>query len=158
MTSILRFVQVFALGTWVGSIIYFIAAVAPAAFGVLASRDDAGAVVGYALTRLHHLGLIAAVIYLLATVALEKSAKGLWQPAALLVIAMLILTVVSQHAVRPRMSALKTQMGSVESTARDNPLRVKFDELHAISVKVEGAVLLFGIAALFLTVRGRPHP
>ncbi|MGH9699108.1 MAG: DUF4149 domain-containing protein [Candidatus Acidiferrales bacterium] len=156
MTSILRFVQVFALGTWVGSIIYFIAAVAPAAFGVLASRDDAGAVVGYALTRLHHLGVIAAVIYLLATVALAKSAKGLWQPAALLVILMLVLTVVSQHAVRPRMSALKTQMGSVESTPRDNPLHVKFDELHAISVKLEGAVLLFGIAALFLTVRSRP--
>ncbi|MGH7745238.1 MAG: DUF4149 domain-containing protein [Candidatus Dormibacteria bacterium] len=156
MTSILRFVQVFALGTWVGSIIYFIAAVAPAAFGVLASRDEAGAVVGYALTRLHHLGVIAAVVYLLATLTLAKSAKGLWQPAALLVILMLVLTAVSQHGVRPRMSALKTQMGSDESTARDNPLRVKFDELHAISVKLEGAVLLIGIGALFLTVRNRP--
>lgn len=153
MTSILRFVQVFALGTWVGSIIYFIAAVAPAALGVLASRDDAGAVVGYALTRLHHLGVIAAVVYLLATVALAKWARGLWQPAALLVALMLVLTVVSQHAVRPRMSALKAQMGSIESTPQDNPQRVKFDELHAISVKLEGAVLLIGIAALFLTVR-----
>jgi len=33
MTNILKFVQVFALGTWVGSIFYFSAAVAPGATG-----------------------------------------------------------------------------------------------------------------------------
>ena len=47
MTSILRFVQVFALGTWLGSIFYFSVAVAPGAFRVLgnaATRRDAGGI------------------------------------------------------------------------------------------------------------------
>ena len=44
MTNILRFVQFLALGTWLGSIIYFSFAVAPALFSALSSRDQAGAV------------------------------------------------------------------------------------------------------------------
>ncbi len=48
MNSILRFVQVIALGTWVGSIIYFIV-VAQGVFGVLQSRDQTGLMVAYSL-------------------------------------------------------------------------------------------------------------
>jgi hypothetical protein len=44
-------------------------------------------------------------------------------------------------------------MGSVVATPASNPLRAEFDRLHGISVKLEGAVLLIGFAALFLTVR-----
>ena len=36
MNGVLRFIQVFALGTWVGSIIYLSFVVAPGAFGVYA--------------------------------------------------------------------------------------------------------------------------
>src|ERR1700747_2729557 len=52
MTNILRFVQFLALGTWLGSIIYFSFAVAPALFSALSSRDQAGAGVGIALRTL----------------------------------------------------------------------------------------------------------
>ena len=44
-------------------------------------------------------------------------------------------------------------MVSVDATPRDNPLRVEFDSLHQWSVRIEGAVLLLGLAGLFLTVR-----
>jgi uncharacterized membrane protein len=155
MTNILRFVQVFALGTWLGAIIYLSFVVAPGAFATLGSRDQAGAVVGMALGRLHHLGVIAALIYLGAGLGLVGSIRGLAQPAALAVIAMLLLTVASQHMVTPRMAELRKQMISVDATPRDNPLRVRFDRLHQWSVRIEGSVLLIGIAALFLTVRGK---
>ena len=65
MSHILRFLRVFALGTWVGSIIYFVAVVTRGAFAVLA-RDQAGLLVGFTLGGLHQLGVIAAVVYLLA--------------------------------------------------------------------------------------------
>ncbi|MFY9753862.1 MAG: DUF4149 domain-containing protein [Candidatus Acidiferrales bacterium] len=156
MTNIMRFVQVFALGTWVGAIIYFVAAVAPGAFTTLASRDEAGALVGYTLTRLHQLGVIAAILYLLATLMLARGVKGVAQPAALAVILMLLLTIASQYAVRPRMAALRTEMGSVDSTPVENPLRARFDRLHQASVQLEGAVLLVGIVAIFLTVSRKP--
>jgi hypothetical protein len=51
------------------------------------------------------------------------------------------------------MDALRVQMGSVDATAADNPLRAAFDRLHQYSVQLESAVLLSGLAALFLTAR-----
>jgi uncharacterized membrane protein len=153
MTSTLRFLQIFALGTWVGGIIYLSFVVAPGVFGILTNRDQAGSIVGYSLTRLHLIGVIAALVYLLAGLGLAKSLKWLIAPAAILVIVMLALTLVSEHAVRPRMAALRTQMVSVDATPPENPLRVQFDRLHRVSVQLEGVTLLLGIAALFFTAR-----
>jgi uncharacterized membrane protein len=156
MTNVLRFVQFLALGTWLGSIIYFSFAVAPALFAALSSRDQAGAVVGIALGRLHHLGGIAGILYLVAALGLARSPKGFVQPAALAVIVMLLLTVVSEHHIIPRMAQLRTQMVSVDATPPENPLRAEFDRLHKISVRLEGSVLLLGLVALYLTARS-PH-
>lgn len=156
MTNVLRFVQVFALGTWVGSIFYFSAAVAPGAFRVLPSQDLAGLLVEFTLRRLHTLGVAAAIVFLLASAVLAISTsvpgKALVLPAAGVAI-MLVLTVVSQQVVIRRMMDLRRQMGSVASTPVDSPLRVEFDRLHQVSVKLEGATLLIGFASLFLTVR-----
>jgi hypothetical protein len=69
---------------------------------------------------------------------------------------MLALTFVSQARVTPRLAELRTEMVSVDATPKDNPLRVEFDRLHQTSVRIEVAVLLIGIAALFLTVRATP--
>jgi uncharacterized membrane protein len=153
MTNVLRFIQIFALGTWVGSIIYLSFVVAPGVFGTVANRDQAGAVVGLVLGRLHHLGVIAAVLYLVVGLGLGRSFKALVQPAALCVTLMLALTIVSQHVVTSRLAALRTEMGSVDATPRENPLRVEFDKLHRVSVQLEGATLLVGIVTLYLTVR-----
>jgi len=155
MTTILRFTQIVALGTWVGSIFYFSVAVAPGAFRVLSNPDQAGAVVQFTLGRLHMLGVIAAVLYLFASIALAQSLKGLVRPAAIGVMLMLLLTLTSQRLVTPRLAALRTQMGSVAATPKTDPLRVEFDRLHGISVNIERSVLLIGFAALFLTVRER---
>jgi uncharacterized membrane protein len=153
MNSILRFIQVFALGTWVGSIIYFSFVVTQGAFGVLQSRDQAGLVVGYSLARLHYLGVIGAVLYLLAGLALAQSVKALLQPAMLGVVLMMALTLVSQTRVTPRLAELRTEMVSVDATPKDDPRHIEFDRLHKVSVRIEVAVLVLGIAAVFCTVR-----
>jgi len=153
MTNILRFVQVFALGTWVGSIIFFSFVVAPSLFTALSNRDEAGAVVGLSLAGLHHYGVVAAVLYLIAGVWLARSARWLIRPAALAVILMLLFTVASQHVVIPRMTALRNQMGSVAATPANSPLRAEFDRLHGVSVDLEAGVFLVGIVAIFLTAR-----
>ena len=153
MNSVLRFVQVFALGTWVGSIIYFSFVVTRGAFGVLQSRDQAGLMVGYSLARLHYMGMVAAVLYLVAGLALAQSLKAFVQPAMLGMVLMFALTGISQTRVTLRLAELRTEMVSVDSTPKDNPLRVEFDRLHQTSVRIEVVVLLLGIASLFLTVR-----
>jgi hypothetical protein len=99
------------------------------------------------------LGMVAAVLYVFASVALAQSLKGLVRPAAIGVVLMLSLTLASQRLVTPKLAALRTQMGSVAATPVDAPLRVEFNRLHKISVNLEGSVLLIGFAALFLTVR-----
>ena len=66
---------------------------------------------------------------------------------------MIALTVVSQHAISPKMAALRVQLGSIEATQPGSPLLVQFSKLHAISVSFESGVLLAGLAAMFLLVR-----
>jgi hypothetical protein len=153
MTHILRFFQLCALGMWVGSITYFSTVVTQGAFRVLSDRDQAGALVGFTLGGLHLLGLIAAIVYLVAALGLGRSLKSLVAPAALCVILMFLLTLASQRIVIPRMETLRTHMVSVVATPVTDPLRVEFDRLHQVSVWLEGAVLLIGLAALFLTSR-----
>jgi Domain of unknown function (DUF4149) len=155
MTRLCRFLQALALGAWIGAIIFFAGVVTRGAFAMLASRDEAGALVGFTLAGLHEMGVIAAVIYLAAAVGMARSWRGLGRPPAFAVMLMLVLTLTSQRIVIPRMDALRAEMGSVNATAASNPLRGEFDRLHGVSVDLEGAVLVIGLAAMWLTMRER---
>jgi hypothetical protein len=153
MRSFLRFLQFLALGTWVGSIIFFSFVVAPGLFGILSSRDEAGAVVGYSLDRLHSMGVIEAAIYLVAALALARSLRALVRPGAIGAIVMLLLTLSSAYVVIPRMDTIRLKAPTLDAMPTGDPARAQFDRLHRISVGIEGSVLLVGIAAFFLTVR-----
>ncbi len=157
MATILRFTQVFALGTWVGAIIFLSFAVAPGAFAVLAAREQAGAVVAMALGRLHLLGLAAGIVYVVAALLIEPRPGVLLRAPVQLVILMVVLTLVSQYGISARLSGLRTEIaaahGSIDAAPEDSAQRVEFNRLHRVSVWVESAVLLAGLAALYLTVR-----
>ena len=157
MTTILRFLEFLALGTWLGGILFLSFAVAPGAFAALPSRQDAGAVVGMALTRLHLLGFFAGFVFLAARGLRLRSFSALAGWIGIAVVLMLALTLVSQFWVSARLGDLRVQMaaehGSIDSTPRDNPLRAEFGRLHGASTVIELVVLLLGLSALFLTVR-----
>ncbi|MGC1964962.1 MAG: hypothetical protein WA673_00800, partial [Candidatus Acidiferrales bacterium] len=94
--------------------------------------------------------------FLIASAAMALLSMGVGKRLILPVVGvmiMVILTIVSQQIVIRRMNVLRREMGSVIETPKDNPLRVEFDRLHGVSVQLEGATLLIGVAALFLTVR-----
>jgi hypothetical protein len=150
-----RFAQALALGTWVGSILYFIAVVTRGAFAVL-TPDQAGPLIAFTIAGLHETGIIAAVVYLIAAAAVAMSIRALARPSALCVFVMLFLTLASQRIVIPRMETLRHEMISVESTPPADPRRAAFDKLHGISVDLESAVLLIGLIALFLNARESP--
>jgi len=152
MSTLVRFLQFFSLGFWIGSILYFGAIVAPSAFTLL-TADQAGGLVGVTLGRLHLAGILAGAIYLVATAAGERSPAALVRPAPLLVVAMIALTFVSQFWVTGTMEGLRAQMGSVSATPATSALRVSFDRLHVLSVRLEGIVLLCGLAVMALTSR-----
>jgi len=153
MSTLLRTLEFLGLSIWLGSDILLSFVVAPGAFSVLASRDQAGAIVGFALTRMHWMGVICGVLLLLFRVARTRSVASLAAPAALCVLLMILLTATSQLAVSAKMAALRGQMGSIQATAADSPLLAEFSRLHSISVALETGVLLAGFAALYLFVR-----
>jgi uncharacterized membrane protein len=153
MQTFLRTLEFLGVGLWLGSDVFLSFVVAPGAFGVLASRDQAGAMVGFALTRMHFGGIICGVIFLLARVARTRSVASLASPAAICVLVMIAATLISQLTVSAKMAVLRTQMGSIQATAVDNPLLAEFSRLHRVSVSLESVVLLAGITAMFLMVR-----
>ena len=150
MSTVLRTLEFLGLSIWLGSDVFLSFVVAPGAFSVLASRDQAGAMVGYSLTRMHWLGVFCGVLILLARLLRTRNIAS---PVALCVMLMIVLTLASQITVSPKMATLRTQMGSIQASTADNPLLAEFSRLHRISVSLESAVLLTGFAALYLLVR-----
>ncbi len=154
MSNIFRSLEFLGLSVWLGSDIFLSFVVAPGAFRVLApNRDQAGAVVGFALTKMHMIGIACGVAVLLVRLLRTKAVGSLAAPAALCVFLMIVLTTTSQLAVTPKMAVLRTQMGSIQATAADSPLLAEFARLHQISVSLESGVLIAGIACMFLMVR-----
>lgn len=149
----LRTIEFLALSLWLGSDVFLSFVVAPGAFRVLGSRDQAGAMVGYALSSMHHLGILCGVVLLLAHALRAKTVASLAAPAPAGVAVMIALTVISQLAVSPRMAALRAQMGSVQAADPGSPLLAEFARLHTVSVSLESGVLLAGMAVMYLLVR-----
>lgn len=153
MSIFLRTVEFLGLSLWLGSDVFLSFVVAPGAFRILGSRDQAGAIVGFSLGRMHLAGIACGVVFLLARLVRTRTFASFVTPAALCVVLMIALTAISQYTVSARMAELRVQMGSIQATSAENPLLVEFSRLHRISVSLESGVLLAGFAAVYLMVR-----
>jgi uncharacterized membrane protein len=159
--TLLRFFMLLSLVVWVGGIIFFAFVVAPALFTVLPNTHLAGLVVARSLKALHWMGLISGLVYVLSSFAYARLTTASVQPLAarnLLAYVMLALTAVLQFFIIARMDALRLSVGQIDAVAPDNPVRVQFNALHAWSTRLEGAVLLLGLAVIYLTARAAVQP
>jgi hypothetical protein len=147
------------LSLWLGALVFFGAVLAPIAFSQLpplfttpaAGIHAAGLIVGGSLVRLHWIGLLCGLIFLVVIVFARAHFRSII-PAAVLVLAMMVLTGYSQFSIIPRMNTARDSVGgNVDAVAANNPGRQIFDRLHQRSTHVEGLVLLCGIAALIAT-------
>ena len=152
MSTLLRTIEFLCVSLWLGSDVFLSFVVAPGAFGILASRDQAGAMVGYSLTRMHLGGIALGLVFLLVRLVRTRSFASFVGPAALCVALMIVLTAISQYTVSAKMAVLRVQMGSIQATAGDSPLLAEFSKLHRVSVSLESGVLLAGIAAVYFLV------
>jgi Domain of unknown function (DUF4149) len=148
-----------SLGLWLGALVFFGAVLAPIAFSDLpplfptpaAGIHAAGLVVGGSLVRLHWIGLLCGLIFLVVIVVARAHFRSII-PAAGLVLAMMVLTGYSQFSIIPRMDTAREAVGgNVDAVAANNPGRQIFDRLHQRSTHVEGLILLCGIGALVAT-------
>src|SRR6266436_8458406 len=123
-------IEFLCLGLWLGSDVFLSFVVAPLALRVLGSRDAAGAMVGFALGRMHLLGVICGIVFLLARLARTRTFASFVAPAALCVVLMIALTVASQVGVSPRMAMLRVQMGSIQRTEEDSTIMAEIGRFH----------------------------
>jgi hypothetical protein len=147
---ILLFIYLLALVCWLGAIIFFSFFTAPVIFTVLA-RPDAGKVVSVIFPRYYILGYVAGglafiiAIYLLIA---GHGARAWWLVSVVTIGIALGCTVYAGTVVRPRVDAIRT----VSEQANPDPAtKAEFDNLHHLSVMLNGTVLLLDLVALFGT-------
>jgi hypothetical protein len=66
---------------------------------------------------------------------------------------MIILTLVGMFGIASRMLVLRQQMGVIDDVPQDDARRMEFNRLHVWSTRIEGSVLVLGLALLYLTAR-----
>ena len=147
-----------SLVVWIGGLIFFAFVVAPTVFNpsVLPTRQLAGNVVNRSLGILHWMAISCGVVFAVTSMIDSRVVNGVAEPFAarhLLVYLMIILTLVGMFAIASRMQVLRQQMGMIDEVPHDDARRVEFNRLHVWSTRIEGTVLLLGLALLFLTAR-----
>jgi len=151
--SFLRFLMFLALVVWLGGVIFF-PVVASTAFSVLPTRHLAGSVVSRSLGILHWMGIISAVVFLASSMLYSRLSTGsahVFSARHVLLCLMLALTLISQFAITPQMAALRSSMGEMDALAATDPARIRFDQLHHWSTRLESGVLLLGVVVVYLT-------
>ncbi len=156
--SFVRYLMLLSLVIWVGGIIFFAFVLAPTVFNpaILPTRQLAGNVVNRSLTILHWIGLASGVVFVIMSMLDARLVNGVAQPFAarnLLIYAMIILTLISMFGIGAKMQVLRQQMVMIDEVPHDDSRRVEFNRLHQWSTRIEGAVLLLGLAALWLVAR-----
>ncbi len=156
--TLLRFFMLLSLVVWLGGLIFFAFVEAPTVFspGLLPTRHMVGSIVGRSLGLLHCMAIVSGVVFLITSAAYSRMTTGRAHPLAgrhLVIALMLLLTLISQFAISPRMHAIRKEVGVIDSVPLDNPLRAEFDRLHVWSEKFEQGVFLLGLIALYLTAQ-----
>ena len=159
--SVLRFLMVLSLVVWIGGLIFFAFVLAPTAFSVLPNTHLAGNVVGRALGKLHWIAIISGVVFLITSLFYGYITQGtalVFAMRHVLIVLMLALTLFSQFWIIPHMDTLRASVGDFAAVPLTDPARIQFDALHVWSTRVEGAVLLLGLIAVYLTASALYSP
>lgn len=149
-------IRLLLLGLWLGAAVFFSFAVAPGAFAVLPSRELAGAIVSRSLMIINLSGLVIGLILLATSFAGAGAANrfALWTER----ITLLLLTAscaIGQFVIALWLRFVKAEMGKpIDEFAADDPLRLKFNNLHEYSVWVLIVGMIAAIIA-FLIISGR---
>lgn len=156
MATVARTLRLLALVVWVGGIIFFGAVFAPTAAHVL-TPYDLGRVIGPSLHSLHSIGIVCGIALLLSLRLLGKKALApLLQ--VVLAFAMIALTIISNRFILAPMEHDRALAGGyISALMPDAPLRKDFDARHHWSTRVEGGVLLCGVALCLLTAFETPR-
>lgn len=141
-------IRLLLIALWLGSSVFFVG-VAQAAFAVLPQRDMAGSVVGRSLSIVDYAGIVIAAILLLTSVLGSARVNKLWLwVERFLLLVLGAACAVEEFVLGFWMSSIRSQItGPIENAAAEDPLKLRFDQLHQYSEWV----LMAAMAAALLT-------
>ena len=157
MTSLIRQLRLLLLGLWLGAVIFFWAAVAPALFNVLrgANLENANELAGSIVTRLlafiNRGGFEIALFLLVTAFFINRNRSRLAQVAEVISIAIMAMMTGAGHwIISARMLSLRASMGTIDQVSPTDARRIEFDSLHRYSVMVMGVALVAGLVSFFI--------
>lgn len=144
-------IRLLLIGLWLGGAVFFIA-VAEATFAAVPQRDLAGSIVGRSLSILDYMGMgISALLIVTSLIGAARTNKfWVWIERFLLLIVGAA-SVVQEFVIKFWMSSILAQVGGpINNVAADDPLRVKFDQLHGYSAWVLIASVVAAVVTFFI--------
>jgi hypothetical protein len=149
--SLLGISQWLVLAVWLGAMVFFSAAVAPSAFGVLPTRYLAGTLVNSVLGKLEWWGLVCGVLLtgIQAAQVIRAGKLTTWagRLAVGLPVLMTVVVAISKFVVSARLAAIRRALGSeLEQLPLDDPTRLTFAAWHQYSVWLMGFNILAAVA------------
>ncbi|MGH7840018.1 MAG: DUF4149 domain-containing protein [Candidatus Binataceae bacterium] len=143
------FIYLLCLVCWLGGMIFFTIFTAPAVFATLPTVD-AGKVVSTIFPRYYLLGYVAGVIgvILASYFSLSRGPRLWWALSALALAIAFALTLYAGAVVRPR---IETVRAVIADPHPDPARKAEFDQLHRLSVALNGGTMLLNLLALLST-------
>jgi len=136
-----------ALACWVGGAALFTFVLTPTIFRSY-TRDVAGGIVGVLFPGYFKWGLACGAVAL-ASMFLMSAPRHKTLAVAVIVV-MLSLTAIQAFVIEPRAVEIKKNIASFETTPKEDPYRVQFGKLHAVSAVSNLAVIGGGIVLILL--------
>ncbi|HUF30469.1 MAG TPA: DUF4149 domain-containing protein [Gemmatimonadaceae bacterium] len=138
------------LAAWLGAVLFFGAGVAPAAFAVLPTPADAGALVGRLLPALFYAGIGTGLVLAICAVRLRTGGSLVRRAMAIAGALMTLGCALAQFWVAPELARVLAEAGAMDARSPDDPLRLEFGRLHGMSVVLLGIAWLGGVVMLFI--------
>jgi uncharacterized membrane protein len=151
----LRYLHLLALVVWIGGVIFFSLVAAPTLFQSL-PREVAGRATSVIFPRYYLVGAIAAGVALVTALA-TGILSGRW-PRALVVEVVLIalmggMTLYAGQVILPEAQRIRAALPAMEGSAEHPAAQARWAVLHRRSVRLNGAVLVLGLATLWIVAR-----
>jgi hypothetical protein len=162
--ALVRDVRLLLMALWLGGAVFFSAAVAPSAFGVLRARgvpyanEAAGSIVTRTLSVVNTGGFVIALLLLASAFLFRRGVRRrAFLAETISLAAVAVATSAGQWIIAARMLSLRATMGRpVDDVAANDPLRASFSSLHGYSVMALGLGVIAAAVALLLIARRRP--
>lgn len=144
-------IRLLLIGLWLGAAVFFVG-IAQVAFTVLPQRELAGSVVGRSLSIIDYAGILIATVLIVTSVLGSTRVNKFWlwiERFLLLVIG--AACAADEFVIGFWMSSIRSQIGGpIDNVAGDDPLKIRFDQLHQYSEWVFMAAMIAALVTFFI--------